>query len=108
MPNTPDPIDVRRYDAIVRLLVDEPATTFEEIAERVGVSPGTVRKIWDGSISRAPAIIIERLTAPRRCAECGTLCRDWPCILCEMQRRKAGRLATSGELRFVYKRTGDG
>jgi hypothetical protein len=104
MANSPDPIDVRRYDEVVKLLVHEPDLSFEEVASRVKVSPSTVRKIWEGSISRAPAIVIERLATPRRCPECGTLCRDWPCILCEMQRRREGRSATDAELRFVYKR----
>lgn len=104
MPENPQPIDVRRYDAIVELLTRHPETSFPEVARQLGVSASTVQKIWDGSISRPPIVVLERLAKPRRCRECGALCVEWPCVLCEMQRRGGNPGSPRRPMRFVYKR----
>jgi hypothetical protein len=104
MKASPSPIDVRRYDAVVSLLRHYPALGFPEVAERSGVSELTVRKIWEGEISRPPAVVLERLVKPRRCGNCGALCREWPCVLCAIERRKTPAHTTAEPTRFVYKR----
>jgi len=104
MKATPSPIDVRRYDAVVDLLLQDPGLGFPEVARRSGVSEHTVRKIWDGEISRPPAVVLERLAKPRRCGDCGALCSEWPCVLCSIHRRNTPTGATSVPTRFVYKR----
>lgn len=103
MKMTPQPIDVRRYDAVVEVLVENPGISFPEAAQRAGVSEPTVRKIWEGAISRPPIVVLERLPRPRRCTECGALCVDWPCVLCEMNRRTRHRRPQDSTARFVYK-----
>jgi hypothetical protein len=100
---TPQQIDVRRYDAVVELLLHRPRLSFDEVARRASVAESTVRRIWDGDISRPAAIILERLIAPRRCGECGALCVDWPCVTCSIQRRKALTGKVHAPLRFVYR-----
>jgi hypothetical protein len=104
MKATPPPIDVRRYDAVAKLLLDHPDLDFPEVARRTGVSESTVRKIWDGAISRPPAIVLERLAKPRRCRDCGALCSEWPCVLCSMRRRSSPSSVDQPPMRFVYKR----
>ena len=104
MMNTPPPIDVRRYDAVVAVLTRNPELSFPEVARRSGVSVSTVEKIWNGAISRPPIVVLERLAKPRRCGECGALCAEWPCVLCEMKRRGGPRGLGSSPMRFVYKR----
>jgi hypothetical protein len=101
----PDPIDVRRYDAVVEQLRQNQGANFEDVALRCKVAVSTVKKIWDGRISRPPVVVIERLSAPRRCPQCGARCLEWPCILCEMKRRTSaeGGQLTSRPLRFKYK-----
>ena len=103
MKMSPPPIDVRRYDAVVDLLHENPGISFPEAARRAGVSEPTVRKIWEGNISRPPVVVLERLPKPRRCCECGALCVDWPCVLCEMKRRAPRGNVRLGVTRFVYK-----
>ena len=98
------PIDVRRYDAVVDVLVENPGISFGEAARLAGVSEPTVRRIWEGSITRPPIVVLERLEAPRRCQECGALCRDWPCVLCEIKRRSPPHRPRRGFTQFVYKR----
>ena len=104
MKNTPTPIDVRRYDTVVEVLQNNPGISFPEVAERAGVSEPTVRKIWEGAISRPPVVVLERLPQPRRCGECGALCSDWPCVLCEIKRREPEGRNRLSPTRFVYKR----
>jgi hypothetical protein len=96
-----DPIDVRRYDAVVSLLTENPGIDFEEAAQQTGVAPATIKKIWEGTISRPSVVVLDRLRTRRRCPDCGVLCREWPCISCEMRRRKS--LTRPGRLRFVYR-----
>ena len=105
MNKLPDPIDVRRYDAVVKLLMKNPRIGFAEAARRCKVSETTVRKIWDGRISRPPVVVLERLESPRRCEECGALCLEWPCILCEIKRRNGTVNGTAGRrsIRFRYR-----
>jgi hypothetical protein len=99
---TPDPISVLKYDAVAKVLVEEPGLSHEEVARRCGVSRSTVQRIWEGSIHRPPVIVLERLPSPRRCPDCGGLCSDWPCVLCEMRRRN--RISGSGDTpRFQYR-----
>ena len=52
----PTPIDVRRYYLVVDVLTNNPGISFPEVAERAGVSEPTVRKIWEGAISRPPVV----------------------------------------------------
>ncbi len=104
MKTAPPPIDVRRYDAIARLLLESPDLGFLEVARRSGVSESTVRKIWEGTISRPQAVVLERLAKPRRCRDCGALCCEWPCVLCSIERRKAPAGMKQHPTRFVYKR----
>ncbi len=96
-----NPIDVRRYDSVVRIFLEQPGVEFDQVAEQTGVAEHTVRKIWDGTISRPPVILLDRLSQPKRCPECGALCQDWPCVLCTMQERslKTFRRHT----RFMYR-----
>jgi hypothetical protein len=98
------PIDVRRYDTVVGLLTHHPDLEFSEVAQRSGVSEHTVRKIWEGAICRPPAVVLERLTKPRRCGDCGALCSEWPCVLCSIRRRKSPAGIKQHPTRFVYKR----
>ena len=104
MKMTPQPIDVRRYDTVVEVLLQNPGISFPDAAQRAGVSEPTVRKIWEGAISRPPIVVLERLATPRRCHDCGALCRDWPCVLCEMNRRSPTEKKQNDLTRFVYKR----
>ena len=104
MKATPPPIDVRRYDTVVNLLLKDPELGFAEVARQSGVSEHMVRKIWEGDISRPPAVVLERLTKPRRCGDCGALCCEWPCVMCSIRRRNTPRGDTSEPTRFVYKR----
>lgn len=85
-----DEISVLRYDAIAQVLRSEPELSHEEVASRCRVAASTVERIRDGSISRPAVVVLERLAQPRRCPQCGALCKDWPCIFCEMRRRRAG------------------
>lgn len=103
MKATPQQIDVRRYDAVVDVLLRNPGISFHDAARQAGVSVHTVRRIWDGTISRPPAVVLERLAEPRRCSQCGALCSDWPCVLCEMRRRHESNAPDQPALRFVYK-----
>jgi len=98
-----DPIDIARYDRVVSVLVDHSDWSLHRIAQYTGVPERIVRKIWDGTISRPAVVVLARLRQPRRCGECGALCTEWPCILCEMRRRKAIPGVT-GRPRFVNKR----
>jgi hypothetical protein len=100
---TPQQIDVRRYDAVVELLSHRPQLSFDEVARRASVAEVTVRRIWEGDISRPAAIVLERLHTPKRCSDCGALCVDWPCVTCSIHRRKAATGSSRGPLRFVYK-----
>jgi len=104
MKTAPPPIDVRRYDAVVELLTNNPDLGFADVARQSGVSEHTVRKIWEGTISRPRAVVLERLTKPRRCRDCGALCSEWPCVLCSIQRRSAPVGTRQYPTRFVYKR----
>ncbi|NLX54746.1 MAG: hypothetical protein GXY58_06505 [Planctomycetaceae bacterium] len=101
---SPSPIDVRRYDAVVRLLLQDPSLDFPEVARRSGVSEHTVRKIWEGEISRPPTVVLERLAKPRRCGDCGALCCEWPCVICSIRRRNTPARSAPQPTRFVYKR----
>jgi hypothetical protein len=103
MKSNPTPIDVRRYDAVVEILSRNPGISFPEAAQRSGVSEPMVRKIWEGSISRPPVVVLERLATPRRCGECGALCTDWPCVLCTIQRREHAGPRSAAPTGFVYK-----
>ncbi len=103
MSTLPSPIDVRRYDSVVSLLLSDPELSFVEVADRTGVSAATVRKIWEGGISRPPAIVLERLATPRRCPDCGSLCSEWPCVLCTMRRRATPPGVERRPVRFVYR-----
>jgi len=103
MKSLPTPIDVRRYDTVVDVLVKNPGISFPEVARRAGVSEPTVRKIWEGAISRPPVVVLERLPSPRRCGDCGALCSDWPCVLCEIKRREEAPREHPRTTRFVYK-----
>ncbi|MHB0959771.1 MAG: helix-turn-helix domain-containing protein [Pirellulaceae bacterium] len=100
----PQQIDVLRYDAVVEILRDHPGLSFPEVARRSGVAESTVRRIWNGDISRPPAVVLERLTKPRRCKDCGALCSEWPCVLCSMRQRKAPVGVAPRPTRFVYRR----
>jgi hypothetical protein len=100
---TPQQIDVRRYDVVVELLSRRPQLSFDEVADRANVATSTVRRIWEGDISRPAAIVLERLMKPRRCGECGALCVDWPCVTCSIHRRKSAAGFGPSPLRFVYK-----
>ena len=104
MKATQQQIDVRRYDTVVETLLNHPGLSFPEVALRSGVAESTVRKIWDGDISRPPAVVLERLSRPRRCKDCGALCSEWPCVLCTMLRRKAPAGVDQRTTRFVYRR----
>ncbi len=103
MKSIPPPIDVRRYDDVVEILLQNPGISFPEAARRTGVSEPTVRKIWEGDISRPPVVVLQRLPKPRRCPQCGAMCVDWPCVLCEMKRRAPEGNLRSATTRFVYK-----
>ena len=96
-----NPIDVRRYDAVVQAFLNQPGVEFEEVAKQTGVASHTVRKIWEGKISRPPVILLDRLTHPRRCPNCGALCQDWPCVLCTIQERKLP--SNPRHTRFMYR-----
>jgi hypothetical protein len=98
--STDDRIDVRKYDAAARALGSGTPDHFEEAVAQSGLSLSTVQKIWDGTISRPPVVVLERLRQPRRCPVCGSLCRDWPCVTCEMRRRR--KQHTGSPLRFIY------
>jgi hypothetical protein len=98
----PDPVSAIKYDAVVRLLTDEPELSHSEVARRCEVGTSTVARIWTGAISRPSVVVLDRLSSPQRCPECGALCRDWPCIFCEMGRHQQdcpGDVA----LRFQYR-----
>jgi hypothetical protein len=86
-------ISVLKYDAVVELCTREPLLSEEEIAKRCGVPAWKVERIIEGSITRPPVVLLDRLSTPRRCPDCGGLCREWPCVFCEMGRR---RQSTSG------------
>lgn len=101
--SAPDSIDVRRYDRVVTALVDHADWSLRRVARHTGVPELTVRKIWDGTISRPAVVVVERLRQPRRCGACGILCAEWPCISCEMRRRNAAP-GTVRKARFVNKR----
>ena len=88
MSSEPDRISVVKYDAVTRLLSEEPQLSHPQIAKQCGVAASTVERIWNGTIARPPVVVIERLAQPRRCPGCGALCKEWPCILCEMGRRR--------------------
>jgi hypothetical protein len=95
-------INVLRYDAVVKALTEHPEWDFDEVARRTGVSAATVRKIYDGAITRPPVVVLERLKKPKRCPECRSLCSDWPCIVCELDRRQTeGR--SEDNISFVYR-----
>lgn len=95
------PISVVKYDAVIRLLCDQTQLTHSQIAQQCKVALATVERIWDGSISRPSVVVLDRLASPRRCPECGALCRDWPCVYCEMGRRR--RNGPASETRFQYR-----
>ncbi len=80
-------IHVLRYDKVVKALSQKPTASLEDISQRTGVALGTIRKIWEGTITRPPTVVLDRLKTPRRCPECRSLCTAWPCIQCEMKRR---------------------
>lgn len=103
MKSIPIPIDVRRYDRVVDILTNNPGISFPEAARRSGVTEPTVRKIWEGAISRPPIVVLDRLSKPKRCGECGALCSDWPCVLCEINRRGEGNPGESPPMGFVYR-----
>jgi recombinational DNA repair protein RecR len=100
----PQQIDVRRYDTVVEILRKHPGLSFPEVALRSGVAEITVRRIWEGDISRPPTVVLERLTKPRRCKDCGALCSEWPCVLCTMRQRKSPAGVDPRTTRFVYRR----
>ena len=105
MEDMPDPLNVRRYDAVVETLVRNPGISFEDAARRCGVSASTVGRIWDGRIARPPVVLLDRLPTPRRCPDCGARCNEWPCILCEI-RRRTGHFVNSDlerPVRFKYR-----
>ena len=95
-------INVLRYDRVVEALTDDPNASLEDVSRRTGVALSTIRKIWDGTITRPPTIVLDRLKVPRRCPECRSLCTAWPCILCEMERRP---VTADGEasVNFIYR-----
>ncbi len=93
-------IDVRKYDAAVRALGRGGAENIEQAAAESGLATATVQKIWDGTISRPPVVVLQRLRKPRRCPACGSRCRDWPCVSCEMRRRRQRNPQVP--LRFIY------
>ncbi len=99
----PDPIDVRRYDKVVAAFSENQGVSIEQVAALTGISARTVRRIYEGSIARPRVVLLERLSQPRRCGECGARCRDWPCIFCEMRRRKDEVAASDEPLKFVYR-----
>jgi hypothetical protein len=92
-------IDVRKYDAAARALGVGTPEQFQQAVTASGLSMSTVRKIWDGTISRPAVVLLKRLRRPRRCPICGSLCRDWPCVSCEMHRRREDH--ADAPLRFV-------
>ena len=104
MKASPPLIDVRRYDTVVDVLLNNPGLDFPEVARCSGVSELMVRKIWEGDISRPPVVVLERLMKPRRCGSCGALCCEWPCVLCSIRDRRPAAQATRTPTRFVYKR----
>jgi hypothetical protein len=105
MNEIPDPIDVRRYDEVVEVLTNSPRVSFAEAARRCGVSVGMVRKIWDGRVARPPVVVLDRLESPRRCSDCGALCVEWPCVLCEIERRNGTLRGKQAKrpIRFKYR-----
>ena len=95
-------INVLRYDKVVKALTDDPDASLEDVSRRTGVALSTIRKIWDGTITRPPTIVLDRLKVPRRCPECRSLCTAWPCILCEMERRPVTADNEAG-VNFIYR-----
>jgi hypothetical protein len=79
----------------------QPEADFEHVAQQTGVAEHTVRKIWEGQISRPPVVLLDRLSNPRRCPKCGALCQDWPCVLCTIQERKLPKMPR--HTRFMYR-----
>jgi hypothetical protein len=93
---------------VVEILAKKPGIGFHEAARLGGVSETTVRRIWEGSLPRPPVIVLDRLSKPKRCAECGALCAEWPCVFCSMRRRRR-QAAVAKDLplvRFKYKNSG--
>jgi len=97
-----NPINVLRYDKVVKALTDDPTASLESVSRRTGVALSTIRKIWEGKITRPRTIVLDRLKVPRRCPDCRGLCTDWPCIRCEMERRSAAARSEAG-VNFVYR-----
>ena len=103
MNSDPDPISVVKYDAVVRVIREQPELSHEEVASFCKVATSTVKRIWDGSISRPPIVVLDRLRTSRRCPQCGALCNDWPCVTCEIQRRRASGAEVEPP-RFQYRK----
>ena len=95
-------INVLRYDKVVKAFTDDTSASPEVVSKRTGVALSTVVKIWDGTISRPPTVVLDRLRVPRRCPECRNMCSSWPCIPCEMSRRRDTKNRPSVE--FIYRR----
>jgi len=96
-------INVFNYDAAVRNLTENPGISFDDAASICGLSPNTIRKVWNGTISRPTVVVVQRLSVPRRFPQCGVLCCDWPCVRCEMQRRRENAQDEADlDVRFEY------
>ena len=99
---TRNEIHVLHYDKVVKALTQKPNVSLEEVSQRTGLALATVRKIWDGTITRPSTVVLDRLRTPRRCPECGSRCSAWPCIVCEMERRR--RENKEGTASFIYRK----
>jgi hypothetical protein len=91
MKNRNDLVDARNFDRVVAVLQADPRLSHKEVAKVVGLSARTVKGIASGKIKRPNVVVLERLNTTRRCPNCGHLCTEWPCILCEMAKQVPGK-----------------
>jgi hypothetical protein len=98
MKSKTDEVSAKHFDEVIHLLEATPSLALQDIACQVGLSARTVRRIATGKIERPNVVVLERLSTPRRCGNCGRRCTEWPCISCEM----AKSTSTAAAPRFVY------
>lgn len=91
MKNRNDLVDARNFDRVMTVLQADSRLSHQEVAKIVGLSPRTVKGIATGKIKRPNVVVVERLATTRRCPNCGHLCTEWPCILCEMAKQDPGK-----------------